>query len=258
MPWLHHLRSCKLALLTAAFLCTLPLHAADKPTPHPDLIFILIGQSNMAGRAPLLEADREPLASTWLLNNQGTWVPATNPLNIFSSHRKSVSMQRMGPGAGFVQRLHKELPSQSIGLIVNARGGSSIEQWNRDAPLYTKTLRRVRSLQDLEIDGILWHQGESNREDPKYLDKIERLIANLRADLKSPGLPFIAGQVFGTGQVNEHIQNLPRRVPRTGYVKSNGLTVFDKVHFDRSSQLLLGSRYADAYLRITRKPSPQD
>lgn len=222
---------------------------ADSPA-GPDLTFLLIGQSNMAGRAPLRETDKKPLPSTLLLDNQGQWIPASNPLNRFASNRKNLSMQRMGPGEGFTRHLHKALPGKRVGLIVNARGGSSIEQWAKGQPLYDNTLKRLQAVKGLKLSGVLWHQGESNRDDPRYQEKLSRLVQNLRKDLSSPQLPFIAGQVFGNGPVNEHIKTLPRLVPNTGFADKDGLTVFDKVHFDRSSQLLLGSRYADAYLRI--------
>ena len=147
-----------------------------------------------------------------------------------------------GSRDGFARRLHKALPGKQIGLIVNARGGSSIDQWAKGQPLYDNTLKRLQGVKDLKLSGVLWHQGESNRDDPRYGEKISLLIKNLRKDLNSPRLPFIAGQVFGSGPVNEHIRNLPRLVPNTGFADKDGLTVFDKVHFDR---------YADAYLRLT-------
>ena len=245
-------RQRRYSLLTSTLLVLGAANAVTADSPAvPDLAFLLIGQSNMAGRAPLLEEDRKPLAGILLLDNQGKWLPATSPLNRFATNRKNLSMQRMGPGDGFARRLHKALPGKQIGLIVNARGGSSIDQWATGQPLYDNTLKRLQGVKDLKLSGVLWHQGESNRDDPRYGEKISLLIKNLRKDLNSPRLPFIAGQVFGSGPVNEHIRNLPRLVPNTGFADKDGLTVFDKVHFDRSSQLLLGSRYADAYLRLT-------
>ncbi|MEO2021424.1 MAG: sialate O-acetylesterase [Pirellulaceae bacterium] len=245
-------RHCPYSLLTSLLLALGMANAVTADSPAvPDLAFLLIGQSNMAGRAPLQEEDRKPLAGTLLLDNRGKWIPATNPLNRFATNRKNLSMQRMGPGDGFARRLHKALPRKRVGLIVNARGGSSIDQWAKGESLYDNSLKRVLAIKGLKLAGVIWHQGESNRDDPRYGEKMSLLIKNLRKDLDSPRLPFIAGQVFGAGPVNQHIKNLPRLVPNTGFAETVGLSVFDKVHFDRSSQLLLGSRYAEAYLRLT-------
>ena len=84
---------------------------------------------------------------------------------------------------------------------------------------------------------------------------MDQLIKNLRSDLKTPRLPFIAGQIYGKGGVNNDIRNLPKRVPNTGCATKEGLTVFDNVHFDHKSQQILGARYADVYLRLSgQKP----
>ena len=80
----------------------------------------------MAGRAALADGDDKPLPNIMLLNEKNLWIPATNPLNRFASDRKKLSMQRIGPGDGFARRLNQALPDKQIGLIVNARGGSSI------------------------------------------------------------------------------------------------------------------------------------
>lgn len=217
----------------------------------PDLIFLLIGQSNMAGRAPLAGEDKQPLPRVMLLNDKNAWIPATNPLNRFASDRKTLSMQRIGPGDGFARRLTQALPDKQIGLIVNARGGSSINAWVRGMPLYDNTIKRLHASKGIRLAGVIWHQGESDRTDPLYQEKLTTLIQSLRSDTKSPKLPFIAGQIYAEAPVNNVFAGLPKIVPYTGFASSKGLTVFDKVHFDRKSQQILGTRYAEAYLRLT-------
>ena len=227
--------------------------AARADEVRPDMVFILIGQSNMAGRAPLLPQDEQALPNVFLLNGENAWEPAANPLNRYASNRKVLSMQRMGPGAGFVQRLRKEFPDRTIGLIVNARGGTSIEEWAKGKELYDNTLKRVRAAGELRLAGVLWHQGEANSKDPQYTDKLIELVQTLRADLNAPELPFVAGQVAKDSPVNDHIAQLPAKLPRSAFASAAGLSVFDGVHFDRESQLTLGERYAEAYLSIVGK-----
>ncbi len=224
--------------------------AIAKDPPAPQHIFLLIGQSNMAGRAHLKEGDDQPIEGVFLLNDKGHWEAAKNPFNRYASNRKVLSMQRIGPGEGFVRRLKESLGDDSIAVIVNARGGSKIEQWATDAELYVNTMKRYRAAGSPKIAGVIWHQGEGNANDPDYFDKLVKLIAALREDLKSPNLPFVAGQVFRDVPVNKHIARLRDEVEHADYVDVERLKVFDGVHFDRDSQLTLGRRYAEAYLKL--------
>lgn len=223
---------------------------ADEPAAKPDLVFLLIGQSNMAGRAHLKEGDDKPIPGVMMLDDKGKWIAASNPLNRFASNRKVLSMQRIGPGAGFAHRMHAALPDRTVRLIVNARGGTSINLWKKGGTLYDNALKRVPMVPDTKIAGVLWHQGEADRNDPEYLAKLRVLVATLRTDLKNPDLPFVAGEVYGTGHVNKVFAGLAESIPHTAAAKATDLKVFDGVHFDRDSQLTLGERYADAMLKL--------
>ncbi|MHC4875334.1 MAG: sialate O-acetylesterase [Planctomycetota bacterium] len=219
----------------------------------PDHIFLLIGQSNMAGRAALEDGDDEPIERVLLLDDQGKWVPATNPLNRFATNRKVLSMQRISPGAGFAQAMAAAMPDATIGVISNARGGSSVKEWQKGQPLYDNTIKRLRAVDGLNVDGVIWHQGESDRNDPEYLARLQRVIESLRADLDAPVLPFVAGEIYGEAPVNDILRTLSDKVPATGLASAKGLTVFDKVHFDRKSQFTLGKRYAERMLKLLKK-----
>ena len=246
--------------LAAAFFVALILaicvtSPADDVVRKPDLVFLLIGQSNMAGRAALEEGDEKPIANVLLLDDQGKWIPATNPLNRFATDRKVLSMQRISPGAGFAHEMTKKLPGKTIGLIHNARGGTKIQQWGKGQDLYVHTIERLAKVKNLKVDGVLWHQGEGNRSDTSYLKRLTDLVARLRADLKNPNLCFVAGEIYGKAIVNDQMAKLAETVPRTGLAKANELSVFDKVHFDRKSQLTLGKRYATEMLRVLKSDS---
>ena len=95
------------------------------------------------------------------------------------------------------------------------------------------------------LKGILWHQGESNANDPKYSEKLRSLVARFRKDLGAPTLPLVCGEVHGDRAVNKHLAALPEKVPHTGCASAKGLTVFDGVHFDTRSQITLGGWYAE-------------
>ena len=213
----------------------------------------------MAGRAQVEDEHAGVIEGCFLLGPQGEWEPASNPLNRHSTIRKGIDMQRLNPGYGFAKAMRKANSEVSVGLVVNAKGGSKIEEWEKGTHFYDEALRRVREARKNGVlKGILWHQGESNSREPySYLEKLKGLIAGLREDLGQENLPFVAGQVFYnpetkplTKAINKEIARLPEVVPNTGYVSSEGLTTFDNTHFDVPSTVVLGERYAEEMLKL--------
>lgn len=249
-----------LLLAPGAYASEKPADAAASDGPDDKLhIYLLIGQSNMAGRATITEDIAGVIDRCVLLNDKNAWVPAKNPLNLYSAIRKGEGMQKLGPGYGFAKAMLSADPDIKIGLVVNARGGSKIEPWlGEDAKYYKQTLERARAAQKTgTIKGILWHQGESNSNNPEaYLDQLKTLIVNLRKDLGDADLPFVAGQVANTPplKINDVIASLPKHVHATAAVSSAGLKTTDRWHFDTPSQLELGKRYAEAMLTLQAKP----
>lgn len=240
-------------ILVAILMVQLVARQAADAEESPGRLILLIGQSNMAGRAPLEDGDEKPIEGVLLLDGEGKWIAASNPLNRFATDRKNLSMQRIGPGFGFAGHLAEQLKDERIGLIVNARGGSSINLWKPGETLYDHTLARLEAAGINKVDAVIWHQGESDAEDPEYLDKLVALVSNLRRDVGTPGMPFVAGEVFKDVPVNERMRGLPGKVKRTAVVSAKTLKVFDGVHFDRESQLILGRRYAEALLKMLGK-----
>ena len=220
---------------------------------EPDIVFLLIGQSNMAGRAHLKDGDGKSIGTTLLFDDKGEWIQASNPLNRFATDRKVISMPRIGPGAGFAAAMNEALGDTRVGLVVNARGGSSIDQWIKGQPLYDNAIKRIKDVPREKFAGVIWHQGESNADDPKYIEKAQLLVKHLRQDLENEDLVFIAGEVFGDKNVNKLLNELPESISKCAVVSAKGLKVFDGVHFDRASQLELGRRYAKAWLALTKK-----
>ncbi len=243
-----------------ALLFSMSLSAQDKtPTsydgPKKKLhIYLLIGQSNMAGRAPFSEEDAGVIARCHLLNGQDLWEPAKNPLNQYSTIRKGLNKQKLNPGYSFSKAMLEKNQGISIGLVVNAKGGSSIKQWTKESKFYKDAVSRTKSaLKTGTLKGILWHQGESDSKDAQYLEKLELLIKNLRSEFDLPDLPFVAGQVNNVPLINEQIAKLPATVASTGFASSEGLKAMDRWHFDTKSMKLLGQRYAEEMLKLQAK-----
>jgi len=217
--------------------------------------YLLIGQSNMEGRAPIESADQVLLPGVELLNSHDRWEPAAHPLNRYSTVLKDLQRQRLSPGWAFARAMTETRPGRRVGLIVNARGGSSIDEWAAGARCYEEAVRRARAAAGSgTLQAVLWLQGEYNAPSPEgYLDKLRDLIERLRRDLRSPRLIFVAGQIKpeeSTRCINEQITALPGVMPRTAVARSTGLTVFDTWHFDGASTRELGRRFAEAVLSL--------
>lgn len=228
-----------------------------KGSPEALHVYLLMGQSNMAGRAPFAQEDAGVIDRCYLLNADEEWEPAQNPLNRYSTIRKGIEMQKMGPGYSFAKAMLAKDKSISIGLVVNAKGGTNIDQWRKGTLFYKESLRRAKDAQKTgTLKGILWHQGESDNKMPDgYLQKLQSLIQDIRGDLGLPNLAFIAGQVNDVKLINDQIARLPETVPATGFVSSDGLQVMDRWHFDTKSIKILGERYAKEMLRVQAESS---
>lgn len=223
----------------------------------PMEVYLLIGQSNMAGRAPIEEQDRDSIKNVFLFTGDESkpWEKAANPLNKYSTVRKEIGSQKLGLGYSFAKTMAVARTAK-IGLVVNAKGGTAIEEWERGANLYTEAVNQTKkALKYGVLKGIIWHQGESNAAKyDEYMPKIEALIASLRKDLDSPNLPFVAGQLSvdkpARAHFNKMILELPKKVNNTAVVTTENTITFDGTHFDSASHRILGQRYAEEMIRL--------
>ena len=173
----------------------------ESPAQSPEEldVYLCIGQSNMAGRGTLLPELTGTLEGVYLLNDRGEFESAGNPLNKYSTIRKDLSMQALGPAYSFARKM-AALSPRPVGLVVNARGGSSIDSWLKGSKdgYYEAALERVRLAQKQGgvLKAVIWHQGEADCQDPEaYRKKLALLVETLRADLGQPELPFVVGQL---------------------------------------------------------------
>ncbi len=229
--------------------------------------FLLIGQSNMAGRGKYQPGDAFPKNMAYVLDDKGKF-KELQPypfLNHYSSIRKSAA--QISPGYSFGLEILKSNPEKPIAFVSNARGGTSLKEWVKGTHYYDEAVRRTKEAyaQGGKLKGILWHQGETDYreimkhrgEEEKYLEEyfasLRQFIGDLRKDLDAEKTPFIAGQLNqGFPQFNERILKLPKEIDNVYVVKTDGLKTVDDSHFDRDSVLELGKRYAEAYLSIPK------
>jgi hypothetical protein len=245
------------ALLIAGFL--LSARAADaRPDPNFHL-YLLIGQSNMAGRGPLDAESKEIHPRVMMLDKEMKWVPATDPLHF------DKPIAAVGPGFTFGKAMAEADPKVKIGLVPCAMGGSKIEEWEPGQKNYEAMLVRMREAQKSGVlKGILWHQGESNLKDSShYAEQLKRLISRVREAFGAADVPFVSAEITPfkaegaeeVARLNAVLREVGKEVPRyacvgTGDLKDKG----DKLHFDTASARALGLRYARAILEINKQP----
>ena len=231
-------------------------------------IFLLIGQSNMQGVAPIESLDTLALKNVYLFNDKMQWEPARNlpdnGMNRYSTvTRRPVVL--FGPAYTFGRGIQK-YSNKTIGIVSNARGATRIEWWQKgydgpnDFDLYEEAISRAKAAlatnPNAKLKGILWHQGEADNapsRSPLYMERLKTLVEDLRKDLGKPNLPFIAGEVGkwnGRGtNVNPVIRDIKKHITNSEWVSSDGLTSINveknDAHFDNLSQRVFGGRYAD-------------
>ncbi|WP_199563208.1 sialate O-acetylesterase [Runella aurantiaca] len=227
-------------------------------------LYLLVGQSNMAGRGKVEESDRTPHPRIWMLNKDNQWVPAVAPMH-FDKPEAGV-----GPGLEFARVMAEVDTSVIIGLIPAAVGGSAIDSWQpggyhdqtKSYP-YDDALRRAKAaLPAGKLKGILWHQGESDSKPAlvgSYTQKLEALIKRFRKELSARKVPFVVGtlgdffvnRIPEAKDINEQLRQLPKKVKHTACVEAAGLAEKgDKTHFDAPAARELGRRYAEAMRKL--------
>jgi hypothetical protein len=230
-------------------------------------IYLLMGQSNMAGRGPITD-DLKAYGndSVFVLNRDMQWVLARHPL-----HFDKPSVAGVGPGLAFGVKMARAHRNVRIGLVPCAVGGTRIEYWIPGAfdtvtntHPYDDAVRRIKvAMRYGTIKGVIWHQGEANSNADRvktYLNQLIELISRIRTLVADPNLPFIAGELghfhVNSASFNPQISKLPEKVPFTAVVSSKGLThKGDKVHFDGYSATKLGERYAKKVLEVQKQSS---
>lgn len=231
-------------------------------------LYLLIGQSNMAGRGNIEAQDTITDPNVFMLNKADEWVPAKSPLHF----DKSIAGTGLGLTFG---KIIAGKSKRKIGLIPCAVGGTSVSMWMPGAyDKVTKThpyddaIRRTKvALKSGQLKGILWHQGEgdsSKERAVKYEQRFDSLILNLQNDLSVDisYIPVVVGELgrfycernSGGKQINLVLKHIAETHKNMALVSSKGLVhKGDSVHFDAASQRELGKRYAKKVIKLKNK-----
>ncbi|MBE6581000.1 MAG: sialate O-acetylesterase [Ruminococcaceae bacterium] len=226
--------------------------------------FLLIGQSNMAGRGEL--GDVPPIVNPdCRMLRMGRWQRMAEPVNpdrdIFSGRFHS----GIGPQASFADAVARTCGVR-VGIIPCADGGTSLDEWREGSVLYDHALMMSRlAMRTSRLCGILWHQGESDCRHggvETYFEKFTAMITALRRDLGQGDLPLLIGELsahyapeWQMGdmplEMNAVFARLAATLPSTAVVPAADLPLKeDGLHFNAHAQRELGRRYAAVYTSL--------
>jgi signal peptidase I len=237
--------------------------------PNPDslYVFIMAGQSNMAGRGFVEPQDTLSNKRILTIDKSMKWIYAKEPLHFYEP-----SLTGLDCGMSFAKKLLDSIPEGvSIAIIPCAVGGSSIDQWinnetYRGVTLLDNFKEKVDFAKDYgKIKGIIWHQGESNAKSeliPKYSQRLDSLFNSFRIFVENDTLPIIIGELgsytepiekqMKWNSINTIIHNIALTDKNLSIVETGDLNhKGDKVHFDSESQRILGERFAIKYIELT-------
>lgn len=228
-------------------------------------LYLLIGQSNMASRAPIEPQDVPAISRTYLFNGLCQWEEAgaglvinyrdqtvLQGLNRYSSVEVKSKRNGLSLGSCFAKAITDEFAHIEVGIVSNACGGTTLDQWQKGSGtnLYEEAVRRMlEAMKTGTLKGILWHQGEGDVQwASTYMSRLKGFVSNLRKDLGMPDVPFIAGQIMPGKSIafDNVLATIDQHISNSDWVSSEGTSsTGDGTHFDNASQKLLGLRYAE-------------
>lgn len=225
--------------------------------------FLLIGQSNMAGRGFTGEVAPIQNEKLHVLRN-GRWMFFYSPVN------PDRPFSGVCLAESFAEIYSKE-HNVEVGLIPCADGGTCLDQWVPGGLLYDHAIYQARlAMRTSNIAGILWHQGESDCNEgayQKYEEKFTRIMNSMRRDLGLYDVPFLlgglgdflqnrpdGGMAENYGKINQTLECIAKKNAMTGFVSAKGLTSNpDNLHFNAHSLREFGLRYYDVFKTLEDK-----
>jgi hypothetical protein len=225
-------------------------------------VFILAGQSNMAGRGFVEPKDTLPAKRVLTITVRGQLVFAKEPLHFYEP-----ALTGLDCGLSFGKHLVQSVPdSISVLLLPMAVGGSSVSQWlgdsvYRNVQLLSNFREKVEiGKQYGQVKAILWHQGESDanvKGISHYKERLSALFERFKDIIGNENLPILIGELGSFSKdpenwlsINREVQNYCATNPNTVIISTADLKdKGDKIHFNSEGQRILGQRFANAYIQ---------
>ncbi len=227
--------------------------------------FLMVGQSNMAGRG---EIDDVPPIKNDLcfMLRMGRWQPMSEPVN----PDRAISGIRFHSGISLAPSFADEFAkhtSSAVGLIPCADGGTSISQWLPGGVLFDHAVMMTKlAMRTSELGGIIWHQGETDCQGELntqiYAQHFLTVMNGFRRELGIKDLPIIIGELSentadvwkmndNIKRMNSLLHELKSEIPYCEIASADGLMLkSDGLHFNSASCRILGGRYFKAYMKL--------
>lgn len=224
--------------------------------------FLLIGQSNMAGRGFFDEAIEVESSNIVVLRN-GRWQPFYRP----------VVCDRPFSGTCLAEKfaeLYAKKYNVMVGLIPCADGGTRLDQWIPGSLLFDHAVYQAKLAQrSSTIAGVLWHQGESDCAPelyPTYQQRFELMMDAFKKELDLYDVPFVLGELGdflaecdhprikhleNYHFINEALSRIADQNPMTALASAKGLGAnADNLHFNAKSLYEFGIRYFEQFEKV--------
>ena len=222
--------------------------------------FLMIGQSNMAGRGKAEEVPTIPSQGKLKMLRNGKFIGMAEPVN----YDRPFSGISLAPA--FIEQFSKDHPDDTVGLIPAADGGSSLEDWRVGGELYTNAVNLAKlAMRNSTLVAFLWHQGEaecgSEQNIETYETRFITIIESMKKELELPDVPVIIGglgdflklravspNLVNYPKVNARLSAIPSHYEGYYFVSAKGLTSnSDYLHFNAASLREFGLRYYKAF-----------
>ena len=225
--------------------------------------FLLIGQSNMAGRGDFNDVEPIENGRIKILRN-GRWQDMFYPVN------PDRRFSGVNLAESFADAYSKE-HNVDVGLIPCADGGTSLSQWRPGSLLYDNAVYQARlALRTSTIAGVLWHQGEGDCAPelyPLYEEKFVPILNSLKKELDLYDVPFLLGglgdflkdcklseNMKNYHNINVALKKIADENPMVGFVSAEGLGAkADNLHFNAKALREFGVRYYEEFKKLEDK-----
>ena len=227
--------------------------------------FLMIGQSNMAGRGDIDSVEPINNFRCYMLRN-GRFLRMREPINTDRPIFEGAFRSGISLAASFADEF-ANVYQERVGLIPCADGGTDIRSWQKGSILYDHAVFMTRlAMRTSSFSGFLWHQGESDAMSEEsvslYKSQLVTFINDIRADLGAEDLPFIMGELSRNivrdwvkpeliEKMNSIFYEVAEELPYCGVASSMGLSLKpDGIHFSAPALRVFGRRYFNEYKKI--------
>ena len=226
--------------------------------------FLLIGQSNMAGRGFLADAHPIDTSRIYTLRN-----------GRFQTMFRPICPDRVACGVNLAESFaegYSKKHDVDVGLICAADGGSHLDLWMPGTLLFDHAVAQAKlAARSSTIMGVLWHQGESDCKPEKnstYRRRCEEMIAGFRQAVPElQDVPFLVGglgdflkdcvkypELVDYPKINAALREIADNDPLIGFVSAEGLASNpDNLHFSSTALYKFGLRYLEEFEKFQPK-----